>query len=129
MKHYVRTALLTSFLLSVASVPAMAQRRDALRVGAVGVTQSREGERLVTMAPIVAPADAPPARWPFVLAGALIGGLTAGAWYGHEVAKSEDPMIDLSFPVVGIGIGAGAFVGFIVAEAVRAAHSPARETQ
>jgi prolipoprotein diacylglyceryltransferase len=61
---------------------------------------------------------------PFVLAGALIGGVTAGLWYAHQVSKTDDAMIDLSVPVVAIGTGVGAFGGFLVGEVVRAARSP-----
>ena len=58
-------------------------------------------------------------RWPFVLGGALIGGVAAGGWYAYEVSKSDDPMLDLSGPVIAIGTAAGALTGLIVAEIVR----------
>ena len=58
-------------------------------------------------------------RWPFVLGGALIGGAAAGGWYAYQVSKSDDPMLDLSGPVIAIGTVGGALVGLIVAEVVR----------
>jgi hypothetical protein len=68
-----------------------------------------------------------PPRWPFILGGALVGGVVAGAWYAHEVAKSDDPIVDYSAPVIGIGIAGGAVVGWLTGEIVRASrgeHSP-----
>jgi hypothetical protein len=116
-------SLLILFVVA-APAPAGAQRLDAARVG---VSVSDAG---FLNAPAAAPLhlvpaaqDLPP-RWPFVLGGALIGGVAAGAWYAHEVSKNDDVMFDLSLPVVAIGIGAGAFTGFLVGEIVRAAVSP-----
>lgn len=123
MRHYTLATFIAA-LLSLVPTQATAQRLLALRAGVAGVEHAADSVRLVTPLRVVTSAEALPSRWPFVLGGALIGGVTAGVWYGHEVAKSEDPMIDLSLPVVGIGIGAGAFAGFLVGEIVRGAHSP-----
>jgi hypothetical protein len=123
--RYHALATLTSALLSVGPAAATAQRLVALRAGVAGVKQSADAVRLITPLHVVESASAPPSRWPFVLGGALIGGVAAGAWYAHEVAKNDDPMIDLSLPVVGIGTGVGAFAGFLVGEVVRGARSPA----
>jgi hypothetical protein len=127
MRHRALASLIIP-LLSVAPASAIAQRLVTLRTGVVGLTQSSDDARLVAPPRVAASADAPQPRWPFVLAGALIGGVAAGAWYAHAVAKSDDPMIDLSGPVVGIGIGVGALAGLLVGEVVRAAHSPAPAT-
>jgi prolipoprotein diacylglyceryltransferase len=70
--------------------------------------------------------EAPP-RWPFILTGAIIGGVAAGAWYGYQVARSDDPMLDFTVPVVGLGIGVGALGGWLVGEVVRATHATTRD--
>jgi hypothetical protein len=110
-------------LLVVTPVPAIAQRLTAMRAGVARMQQpSSDAQYRAPLLTAVSTDEGPP-RWPFVLAGALIGGTAAGVWYAHEFSKSDDPIIDLSAPVIGIGIGLGALGGFIVAEVVRGTHS------
>ena len=96
--------------------PAGAQAPDAMEAAARPPAAGRQ----TPFAPqVIDTASAKPPRWPFVLAGAVVGGAMAGAWYAHQAAKSGDPMIDFSAPVVGIGVGLGALAGLIVGEVVR----------
>jgi hypothetical protein len=87
--------------------PLVSSRLDARMTGSISAPEVRQ----------------PTPRWPFILGGALVGGVVAGGWYAHEVAKSDDPIIDLSGPVIAIGVGAGALVGWVTGEIVRAARA------
>ena len=60
----------------------------------------------VTLPPMV---RARPRRWPYVVAGAVVGGVAGGVWVVHEVSKTDDAMF---VPVVAVGaVAAGAAVG------------------
>ena len=116
-----RTLLALALVACFAAVPQpiCAQQLNALRAG-VHQPESVPSHRVDVVHLDIAesPKKLVP-RWPFVLGGALIGGVAAGGWYAYEVSKSDDPMIDLSGAVITIGTLGGALVGLIVAEVVR----------
>ena len=111
--------------LTLSPAPAGAQQLDALPTCARWFAAGGQA----ALAPhAVDAAFAKPRRWPFILAGGILGGAIAGAWYAHEAAASGDPMFDLSEPVVGIGVGVGALAGLILSEVVRDARARAPAT-
>lgn len=122
------TAFLVAALILAAPASAVAQRLATDRVGVAHAEPVLPSDRLVAPLRLSHSIDAPPSRWPFVLIGALTGGAAAGAWYAYEVSKPSNDdgmMIDLSVPVVGIGVAVGAAVGLLVSEAVRVSRLPA----
>src|SRR5689334_17513126 len=117
MRRQILSSALLAIVLVIPRVTA-GQQLSALRAG-VALSRVKLDAPLAPLAHAQVSTDEAPARWPFVLGGALIGGVAAGAWYAYEVSKNDDPMIDLSVPVVGIGIAAGALTGLIVSQVVR----------
>ena len=120
--------LVASVLLSVyPAAPLAAQQLSALPSAAhTAVIPGLPGV-VVLATTRMQSASSRPARWPFVLTGALVGGAIAGGWYAHEASKSGDATVDLSVPVVAIGVAGGAFCGWFVSAVVRSARitSPA----
>ena len=110
-------ALLACFRAAPESL--FAQQLTALRAGAHHVESAPSYRADLVHLDVAEGSRALVPRWPFVLGGALIGGVVAGGWYAYEVSKSDDPMLDLSGPVIAIGTAAGALTGLIVAEIVR----------
>jgi hypothetical protein len=116
--------LALGLLLGSASTATLdAQLVTTLPVGVRGqLVRSRVDARVI--ASISSPEMREPTpRWPFILGGALLGGVAATAWYAHEAAKSDDLMIDLTGAVIGIGVAGGALVGWLTGEIVRASRA------
>jgi len=100
-------------------MPLCAQRRETARVG---VSHLAHVSPSAYQGPVAADAEPGPLRWPFVVGGALVGGVTAAVIVAHSVQSTDDAMI---FPIVSVGaflaVGmvAGASVGWLVSELVR----------
>ena len=74
-----------------------------LASGQVGIARpvAVRTARSVTLAPM---SRGRPRRWPYVVGGAVVGGVAGGLWLARQAAKTDDAV---EVPVVAIGAVAG----------------------
>jgi len=123
MRHRAFAPLIVAFLVC-APAPAIAQRITAARVGVAEVEPALDGARLAQPLGVTVAESPAPSRWPYVIGGALLGGIATGAWLAYQLSKDDDPMMTFAVPVVGIGAAVGALTGLLVSQVVRTPPSP-----